>query len=97
MQCSKDLFGPFDMVGIECTSSETCLYGASCDMVTKRCVHTEEHVIACLLERIDPLITQSLLNIWRIPEKVSEERMTKELRERFLKNICTGPGSLAFR
>jgi hypothetical protein len=97
MECSQALFGPFDMPGIPCFDDGDCLYGATCDPVNSICEHTNEHVLTCLLEKIDPVVAQSLFHLWGIPEEVSEDRMKQELEERFIKELCVGPGSLNFR
>lgn len=97
MQCAQDLYGPFDMLGVPCSDDSPCRYGAECNPLTSLCEYSNDHVIACLTENIDSGVAQSLFNLWRIPERYSAERLSEEIQWRFMKNLCTGPGSLAFR
>lgn len=98
-QCATRLFGPFDMLGVPCSSNSDCFYGAKCDLAHEKCAHTVDHLMACFLEAADKdkIIGQSLFNFWNIPEAVTPEKLDRAIRDRFLKPFCTGPGSLDFR
>eukprot|EP01127_Copromyxa_protea_P016652 TRINITY_DN4986_c0_g1_i3.p1 TRINITY_DN4986_c0_g1~~TRINITY_DN4986_c0_g1_i3.p1 ORF type:complete len:753 (-),score=119.47 TRINITY_DN4986_c0_g1_i3:2053-4311(-) len=95
--CATKLWGPFDMEGVSCTSNDDCFYGAECDLVHEKCVHDQTHFLSCISLSKVRIIGQLLANHWDMEVLATYEMFVMEVYKRFIKPMCTGPGSTAFR
>lgn len=46
---------------------------------------------------MDPSVAYSLFDLWRIAEVYSPGKLRGEIRARFIRPFCTGPGSMDYR
>jgi hypothetical protein len=96
-QCRNDLLGYYDMQGITCTNNLDCQYGVECNLITKKCLHNDSHVIQCWIDNMDIELQQSLFNYWKIQQPVTTPSLYQEIYNRIMTPNCVGPGSLHFR
>jgi hypothetical protein len=95
-QCQA-LIESADMLGARCTSSADCYNGAACDSFTGRCQHVPDDVLDCMANRINFDTALGLFSMWGLTGKPDPASLLDAFRDHWLRPLCTGPHSLAYR
>lgn len=87
--CAVKLFGTFEFLGKYCADNTEC----PCNLLTGTCDYTTTDYIDCLWEEMNQMVPVALMNYWMLNRTVVKD----DLIQRYIKPMCTGPGSLGFR
>jgi len=98
-ECRNFLLGnDYHLLGTTCLTNADCQYDAQCSLSTLRCLYTDDHVLECFADRIDPTLAQILvLDVWDMPEILTRELLISGMKERVFVDACRGWNSIKFR
>ena len=88
-ECRVSIVGD-DLFGRSCTSNDDCLSGKDCNMTTLRCMHTDEDVVSCLVEKMPPMVQRLLYNSWNMTQEIEPATLRSEIESRFFVDQCVG-------
>lgn len=91
--CARALFGDFEMIGVPCTTNKDCIQNIQC--IQGRCNATITDLKRCWWNAIqDTPTAMALFNHW---DSAPSYEGFFENTDKYIRTLCTGPGSLGFR
>jgi hypothetical protein len=90
--CRQNVVGD-DLLGVRCELDSECLSGATCQPITRRCNHTDDHVVNCLVSTMPLSVSRILYDTWGLTEAVTPGVLATQLKSRVFFQQCIGPSA----
>lgn len=89
--CAVKLFGTFEFLGKPCDNI------CQCNLTTGICIYSIDDYISCVWNEMNEIVPIALVNYWQINSEITKDVFAQEFFSRYVRPMCTGPGSSGFR
>jgi hypothetical protein len=86
-----------DLLGRPCSTNSDCLAGSVCSALTKRCNHTDDQVVQCFADTIDPTVGTFLFRQWGLSMAFTPSDFVAQAKTRLFTNLCVGGDAIRYR